>query len=328
MHLPCRCLVMAPARRLQLDFGIRFVAVGSKNRARYPEDITVNVMTSAEGRFCTNCGGKQSVAGRCFACEPEVVANQSPPRQGRAVVALGVLLLLTLILASIATVSLGGRITSLSRDLRSAEKAGEASSNALQARVAALENSKGVQPDIPALVRSASRSVFGITAGGARGTAWIASSDATSAKAVTNYHVVADLWRAGRRSVTLHRGKLTYDGIIERVTIANDLALISIHSPLRALVISTATPAVGSQIVVIGAPLGLTNSVSTGVVSAIRRDFIQFTAAISPGSSGSPVVDTSGRVVAVAEAKAIADGAEGLGVAIPARTLCESLEVC
>jgi len=61
-------------------------------------------------------------------------------------------------------------------------------------------------------------------------------------------------------------------------------------------------PEVGERIVVIGTPLGLDKTVSDGIVSAVREvpefgKIIQLTAPISPGSSGSPVVNINGEVV-------------------------------
>lgn len=71
---------------------------------------------------------------------------------------------------------------------------------------------------------------------------------------------------------------------------------------------------------------------SVGVVSGYRSlegsDYMQFSAPISPGNSGGPVVDGQGRVVAVASAKLIGDGVEGLSLGIPVQTVCAALVVC
>jgi S1-C subfamily serine protease len=59
---------------------------------------------------------------------------------------------------------------------------------------------------------------------------------------------------------------------------------------------------VGSKVVVVSSPLGLERSVSDGLVSAVRAEpavRIQFTAPISPGSSGGPILNTRGEVVAI-----------------------------
>jgi putative serine protease PepD len=84
-------------------------------------------------------------------------------------------------------------------------------------------------------------------------------------------------------------------------------------------------------VVVVGAPLGLDDSVTTGVISAYRPDdadgpTIQFDAPINPGNSGGPIVNASERVVGVATAKA--KDAEGIGLAIPIKVACDTFDVC
>ena len=98
------------------------------------------------------------------------------------------------------------------------------------------------------------------------------------------------------------------------------------------LVVSAGRPRVGATVLAAGAPLGLSGTISVGVVSGFRSvfgsDYLQFTAAISPGNSGGPVVDSRGRVVGIATAKLVADGAEALGFAIPVQTACAGLVEC
>jgi tetratricopeptide (TPR) repeat protein len=81
------------------------------------------------------------------------------------------------------------------------------------------------------------------------------------------------------------------------------------------------TPQEGESIVVIGNPFGLEGSVSNGIVSAVRDiagygQIIQITAPISPGSSGSPVVNMQGQVIGIATLQA-AEG-QSLNFAVPA----------
>ena len=80
----------------------------------------------------------------------------------------------------------------------------------------------------------------------------------------------------------------------------------------------------------VGAPLGLEDSVTTGVVSAYRQESngptIQFDAPINPGNSGGPVVNSADEVVGLATAKA--RDAEGIGLAIPIKTACDAFGVC
>jgi S1-C subfamily serine protease len=82
---------------------------------------------------------------------------------------------------------------------------------------------------------------------------------------------------------------------------------------------------VGQDAIAIGNPLGLERTVTSGVVSAINRSprgialggLIQTDAAISPGNSGGPLLDSRGRVIGINTAVLSAPGASGLGFAIP-----------
>ena len=87
-----------------------------------------------------------------------------------------------------------------------------------------------------------------------------------------------------------------------------DLILVKACIPndkIFPLQLSESIPELGETVVVVGSPLGLENTVSEGIVSAVRDipafgKIIQISASISPGSSGSPVVNGKGEVVGVA----------------------------
>ncbi|MGN6627782.1 MAG: tetratricopeptide repeat protein [Tepidisphaeraceae bacterium] len=137
------------------------------------------------------------------------------------------------------------------------------------------------------------------------GSGWFYDRD----QIVTNFHVVAK----ARRAVAVRSdGKLIHikgpiaddprrDLVILQTETSDDPGWL-MRTPLR---ISQAQPAVGDKLVILGSPLGLELSASDGIASAIRSvppygDVIQTTAAISHGSSGSPILNDKAEVVGVA----------------------------
>ncbi len=144
---------------------------------------------------------------------------------------------------------------------------------------------------------------------------------------LTNAHVVED---SRAVDVVLADGA-RYRAPVIGVDAATDLAVVRALGPaLPALELAAAdTLRVGQLVVAIGDPLGLQSTVTHGVVSALGRSLrakdgriiesvIQTDAALNPGNSGGPLVDTHGRVVGVNTA--IIAGAQGIAFAIPAAT--------
>jgi putative serine protease PepD len=176
-------------------------------------------------------------------------------------------------------------------------------------------------------------SVFRVRAGDVTGTAFSVGDKAADGKAnlLTNYHVVEAVWESGRRRVTLERGKDQLTATIVTVSRGRDLALLRADRRVKGLTPARGDVKPGQQILVVGAPLGLEDSVTTGVVSPYRPDdqdaqSIQFDAPINPGNSGGPVVNAADQVVGVATAKA--RDAEGIGLAVSIRTACDTFDVC
>ena len=143
---------------------------------------------------------------------------------------------------------------------------------------------------------------------------------------VTNFHVVAEAFNAGEVAVHLRQGDLTIEGTIAQVQPSEDLAIVHIAERFPALQAAIGRPQVGDTVMSVGSPLGLGGSVSLGVISGYRSvegaDYVQFSAAISPGNSGGPVLDRHGSVVAVAAAKFTGTGVEALSLGIPVETVC------
>ena len=176
-------------------------------------------------------------------------------------------------------------------------------------------------------------SVFRVRAGDFTGTAFSVGDKASKGKAnmLTNFHVVESVWEAGEKKVFLERGKDEVSATIVKVDKAKDLALLRADREIKGLKPATAEVKPGQQIVVVGAPLGLEDSVTTGVVSAYRpsdqdAQSIQFDAPINPGNSGGPVVNAAEQVVGLATAKA--RDAEGIGLAVSIKDACATFKVC
>jgi len=122
---------------------------------------------------------------------------------------------------------------------------------------------------------------------------------------ITNLHVVNGVARA---EVKLPNGGLYPLTALVAEDKQADLVKLKVVLPAGAphfLTVSAARPEVGEHVVVLGSPLGLEQTVSEGMVSAIRTirgrgEFLQISAPISPGSSGGPVVNMQGQVIGVA----------------------------
>lgn len=135
-------------------------------------------------------------------------------------------------------------------------------------------------------------------------------------KVVTNYHVVEGARYA--TAISANGGKFQIDGILGHSGL-NDLAVLSVPGLNGSVTLSTNPTEVGERVYAIGSPEGLSNSISEGIVSGNRKlngvHLIQITAAISPGSSGGPVINEKGAVIGVAVG-AISSG-QSLNFAIP-----------
>jgi S1-C subfamily serine protease len=148
---------------------------------------------------------------------------------------------------------------------------------------------------------------------------------------LTNYHVIE-----GARDVQVTLNGKTYEA--EDVTVVGvdpdqDIAVIRVDAPageLHPVPIGTSDNLhVGQRVYTLGNPFGLEGTLTTGIISNINRtlpsrtgremkSIIQTDAAMNPGNSGGPLLDTSGRMIGMNVAIATKSGqSAGLGFAIP-----------
>jgi len=208
--------------------------------------------------------------------------------------------------------------------------------SALDGRVKALEQRLAGSLDSTAVANAVLPSVFRVDAGQFTGTAFAVGKAPAGGGTdlVTNYHVIQSIYEKGTKDAALERDSQRFPVKITQVDSKNDLALLHSTETFHRLVSASAQVQAGAPIVVVGAPLGLAQTVTTGVVSAIRNDFpgeggktfIQFDAPINPGNSGGPVVNAQQQVVGIASAKA--NNAEGIGLAIPIAMACQAFSIC
>ena len=171
------------------------------------------------------------------------------------------------------------------------------------------------------VARSSSPSVVSVAqpAGGS-GSGVIIRADGV---VLTNAHVVGD---APVVQIGLADGR-TLEGRVLGGDPSVDIAVVRVQADgLPVAILGDADRLeVGQMAIAIGNPLGLERTVTSGVVSAVNRNprgfgldgLIQTDAAISPGNSGGPLLDSQGRVIGLNTAVLRAPGAEGLGFAIP-----------
>lgn len=181
----------------------------------------------------------------------------------------------------------------------------------------------------------------------------------TAGHIVTNNHVVSSASNGGQIQVTLSDGRL-YRADMVGTDSTTDLAVIKLQNPpadLKAAQFGSSSDLqVGQPVMAIGSPLGLSDTATTGIISALNRpvevsgeqqsdptdpfnqfdqgqtqqgqsvvtNAIQVDASINPGNSGGPLFDDSGRVIGInssiaslSSSSSSESGSIGLGFAIP-----------
>lgn len=163
---------------------------------------------------------------------------------------------------------------------------------------------------------------------------------------LTNNHIVNssstsyyyELGKANKVTVTLYNDSTKYDATIVGTDSQTDLAVIKIEkNGLKAAELGDSDAVqVGEFAMAIGNPLGLADSVTAGIVSAVNREVsdqdgnsyvaIQTDASINSGNSGGALVNSRGQVIGVNTLKLSGTGVEGVGFAIPINSTKEIYE--
>ena len=177
---------------------------------------------------------------------------------------------------------------------------------------------------------------------GDTGSGSIIKSDTTGSYIVTNNHVIDAITVAGNPytlSIDLSNGTKIPATLVGR-DISYDLAVLHVTTPNLPVITlgDSSAISIGDPVIAFGSPLGLSGTVTAGIVSALNRpvttqstnsttqsyvDAIQTDAAINPGNSGGPLTDSQGRMIGINSAIASQAstgsqaGSIGLGFAIP-----------
>ena len=152
---------------------------------------------------------------------------------------------------------------------------------------------------------------------------------------LTNHHVVET---ADQIEVALTDGRKAKAHVVGSDP-ETDIAVIKIELPGNLPAITFGHPEqaqVGDLVLAIGNPFGVGQTVTMGIISALKRDhlglntfesFIQTDAAINPGNSGGALVDTNGNLIGINSAiYSPSGGSLGIGFAIPANTAKSTME--
>lgn len=270
------------------------------------------------------------------------VAVETPVKKQRVLGPVVATAAITAILASAGTAALTGQFSadqSNSPTTQTAPTLGGAGEGAVNVPVASSTNEN---PDWQKVSAAVAPSVVAISVNMQQGSAQ-GSGVIIDAKGhiITNNHVVEGASN-NTVQVTLNDGRI-YDAKITGLDAATDLAVIQIENPpsdLRSAVFAQSdSVTVGSSVMAMGNPLGLSQTATTGIVSAVNRpvttaqtsdgtlvvtNAIQIDAAINPGNSGGPLFNAQGEVIGITSSIATMSGSSssqsgsiGLGFAIP-----------
>ena len=186
--------------------------------------------------------------------------------------------------------------------------------------------------DVAGLISRVKASTFPVYCGDYLGSAFLLDASALGAPAgteviVTNHHVVETCLDGADLQLVLPVSSIS--ARVVATDVPNDLAILAANINAPALS-AVAAPTIGQWVMAVGSPLGVENTVTFGNVTNLIPDEASITtdAAISPGSSGGPLVDSAGRVLGVNSAVLDEEYGSSIGLSVSVSQLCERLVDC
>lgn len=184
---------------------------------------------------------------------------------------------------------------------------------------------KLTQSDFTAIVQQAVKSVVTVSNDKSLGTGFIIHKDGY---VVTNFHVIQN----DENTISvLDYGRKTHEATLIGKDESRDLAVLKIEGNFEPIELEGSDRVeVGEKVIAIGNPLGLSFSVTEGIVSGLDRpgpngknEYVQTDVPLNPGNSGGPLIDKEGKIVGINNFKI--GGAEALGFALESDAIASSV---
>ena len=184
---------------------------------------------------------------------------------------------------------------------------------------------KSTQNDFSAVIEDAVKKVVTVSTDVSSATGFVV---AENGYIITNYHVISD---SSIINVNTYDSR-NYAAEVIGFDSEKDIAILKADFDLVPFELADSDDVqVGQKVIAIGNPLGLSFTVTEGIVSAVHRAgpngltaYVQTDVALNPGNSGGPLINKEGKVIGVNNLK-VGDGAEALGFALESNALKQAI---
>ena len=214
-----------------------------------------------------------------------------------------------------------GTINQLSESLINTQEILSETQSSLESQISSIKAK--TSSDFSGIIEDAVQAVVTIRTDVSQGTGFIITDDGYL---VTNYHVIDGARYADALTSDSNSKQLTLIGYNPEM----DVALLKIPGSYNSIEFDDSDNVkIGEKVIAIGNPLGLSFSVTEGIVSAVHRKiqnspggYIQTDAALNSGNSGGPLINTNGRVIGINNFKVKGDN---IGFALESNFLVEEI---